>query len=232
MRASSAEQAQYIVILGAPGAGKGTQAELLARKLGLAHVATGDMFREGVRRGTALGLQAKEYMDRGQLVPDDIVIKMLLERLGEEDCRRGCILDGFPRTLEQAQALDKALAERGQAVAQALYIRVSQEELIRRLGGRLTCRDCGAIYHEQRQPPKEAGRCDRCGGELYQREDDRPETVRRRLEVYMAQTAPLIEYYRQGGKLKEIEGEGDIEAVNRELMAALGLEGTSPCPSS
>ncbi|HKZ51573.1 MAG TPA: adenylate kinase [Dehalococcoidia bacterium] len=218
------------MILGAPGAGKGTQATLLAQKLGLSHIATGDMFREGVRRGTELGLRAKEYMDRGQLVPDDIAIGMLLERLDEDDCRRGCILDGFPRTLEQARALDGALAKKGQAIGKVAYIRVSREEVVARLGGRLTCRNCGAIYHEQSQPPREAGRCDRCGGELYQREDDRPETVRKRLEVYLAQTAPLIEYYRQRGKLLEIDGDRSVEEVQEEILAATALEEGAALP--
>jgi len=212
----------FLILLGPPGAGKGTQAALLAQERGLAHIATGDMFREAMRSGGEVGQQAKAYVDRGELVPDEITVRMLLERLTQPDCAGGCMLDGFPRTLEQAKALDGALAGRGQAVDQVAYIRVGEEELIERLGGRWTCRQCGAVYHERNSPPKTAGRCDQCGGELYQRSDDQPETVRRRLTVYFRDTEPLVEYYRQRGKLVEVDGGQGIEAVGRALLEGLG----------
>jgi adenylate kinase len=211
----------FLILLGPPGAGKGTQAALLAEARGLAHIATGDMFREAMRSDSELGKQAKAYYERGELVPDELTIRMLLERLSQPDCAGGCMLDGFPRNLEQAKALDSALAERGQGVDQVAYIRVSEEELIQRLGGRWTCRGCGAVYHERHSPPATAGRCDQCGGELYQRSDDQPETVRRRLNVYFRETAPLVEYYRGRGKLAEVDGEQGIEAVGQALMDAL-----------
>lgn len=212
----------FLILLGPPGAGKGTQAVVLAEKQGLAHIATGDMFREAMRSGSEVGQRAKAYVDRGELVPDEITIQMLLERVAQPDCARGCVLDGFPRNLDQARALDAALAERGQTVDQALYIRVGEEDLIERLGGRWTCRQCGAVYHQRNNPPATAGRCDQCGGELYQRSDDQPETIRRRLGVYFRETAPVVEYYRQEGKLLEADGEQDIEAVGRALAEALG----------
>lgn len=211
----------FLILLGPPGAGKGTQAALLAQKKNLAHIATGDMFREAMRSGSEVGRQAKAYYDRGELVPDELTIRMLLERLAQPDCARGCMLDGFPRNLEQARALDAALSGRGQAVDRVAYIRVGEEELIQRLGGRWTCRGCGAVYHERNSPPATAGRCDQCGGELYQRSDDQPETVRRRLTVYFRDTAPLVEYYRQGCKLLEVDGGRDIDAVGRALLDAL-----------
>jgi adenylate kinase len=211
----------FLILLGPPGAGKGTQAALLAEARSLAHIATGDMFREAMRSGSEVGQQAKAYMDRGELVPDEITIRMLLERLTQPDCAGGCMLDGFPRNLEQAKALDTALTERGQAVDYVAYIRVSEEELTERLGGRWTCRQCGAVYHQRNSPPATAGRCDQCGGELYQRSDDQPETIRRRLTVYFRDTAPLVEYYRQRGKLIEVDGQQGIEAVGRALLNAL-----------
>jgi adenylate kinase len=212
----------FLILLGPPGAGKGTQAALLAQAGDLAHIATGDMFREAMRSGSEVGQQAKAYVDRGELVPDEITVRMLLERLTQPDCAGGCMLDGFPRTLEQAKALDSALAGRGQAVDQVAYIRVGEEELIERLGGRWTCRQCGAVYHQRNSPPKTAGRCDQCGGELYQRSDDQPETVRRRLTVYFRDTEPLVEYYRQRGKLVEVDGGQGIEAVGGALLKGLG----------
>jgi adenylate kinase len=211
----------FLILVGPPGAGKGTQAAFLAETWKLAHIATGDMFREAMRSGTEVGNQAKAYYDRGELVPDELTIKMLLERLAQPDCARGCLLDGFPRNLEQAKALDAALSQRGQAVDQVAYIRVGEEELVQRLGGRWTCRGCGAVYHERYSPPAAAGKCDQCGGELYQRSDDQPETVRRRLTVYFRDTAPLVEYYREGSKLAEVDGEQGIEAVGRALKEAL-----------
>jgi adenylate kinase len=211
----------YVILFGAPGAGKGTQAAILAEKTGLVHITTGELFREAIRQETELGKQAKPYYDRGQLVPDHLTIAMLLERLAQGDCARGCLLDGFPRTLEQATALDEALAQEGKAIEKVAYIQVPQNELLSRLSGRWTCRQCGSVYHERFQPPRQAGRCDQCGGELYQREDDKPETVRRRLEVYFQQTAPLIDYYRARGKLVEIDGDRSVEEVAESLLAAV-----------
>jgi adenylate kinase len=211
----------YVILFGPPGAGKGTQAAILAEKTGLAHITTGELFREAIRKETELGKQAKPYYDRGDLVPDAITIGMLLERLAEEDCARGCLLDGFPRTLDQATALDEALAGQGQAIDKVLCIQVPEDELLSRLAGRWTCRQCGAVYHRQSQWPKVEGRCDRCGGVLYQRDDDQPEAVRRRLEVYSRQTAPLIDYYRGQGRLVEVDGHRSVDEVSGELVAAL-----------
>ena len=211
----------YVILFGAPGAGKGTQAAILAEKTGLVHITTGELFREAIRQETKLGKQAKPYYDRGQLVPDQLTIAMLLERLSQGDCARGCLLDGFPRTLEQATALDEALAQEGKAIDKVGYIQVPQDELLRRLSGRWNCRQCGSVYHERFQPPRQAGRCDQCGGELYQREDDKPETARRRLEVYSRQTAPLIDYYRAKGKLVEVDGDKSVEEVAENLLAAV-----------
>ena len=209
------------MFLGAPGSGKGTQASVISQRLGIAHIATGDLFREAVSKGDELGREAKTYMDKGLLVPDEITIRMLLERIAAADCRKGYILDGFPRTLEQARALDLALAEREEAVGRVLYIKVSTEELVRRLSGRLICRDCQTPYHQVASPPKVAGKCDQCGGELYQRPDDNPETVRKRLDVYFAETAPLIDHYKEAGRLVEIDGEGDIEKIGQEAITTL-----------
>lgn len=211
----------YVILFGAPGAGKGTQAAILAEKTGLVHITTGELFRQAIRQETELGKQAKPYYDRGQLVPDRLTIAMLLERLSQGDCARGCLLDGFPRTLEQATALDEALAQKGKGIDKVLYIKVPQNELVSRLAGRWNCRQCGSVYQERFQPPRQAGRCDQCGGELYQREDDRPETVRRRLEVYLEQTAPLIDYYRARGKLVEIGGDKAVEEVAEDLLAVV-----------
>ena len=211
----------YIVLLGPPGVGKGTQAAMLEKALGIPHVASGDLFREAIKQGTELGRLAKSYMDRGELVPDEVTIAMVRQRLAEPDCQRGAILDGFPRTIEQAEALEAALAEEGKALNAVLYIKASEETLLARLAGRWTCRRCGAVYHSLFDPPKEAGKCDRCGGELYQRPDDTPEVQRRRIQVYLAQTAPLIEYYRRKGLLVEIDGEGSIEEVQAELRRAI-----------
>jgi len=211
----------YVILFGAPGAGKGTQAAILAEKTGLVHITTGELFREAIRQETELGKQAKPYYDRGQLVPDQLTIAMLLERLSQGDCARGCLLDGFPRTLEQATALDEALAQEGKGIDKVLYIQVPQNELVSRLAGRWNCRQCGSVYQERFQPPRQAGRCDQCGGELYQREDDRPETVRRRLEVYLEQTAPLIDYYQARGKLVEIGGDKSVEEVAEDLLAVV-----------
>jgi adenylate kinase len=215
----------YVILLGAPGAGKGTQAVMMAEKTGLVQVASGDLFRKALAEQTELGKKAKTYMDQGKLVPNEITIQMVLERLAGPDVSRGAILDGFPRNLEQARALDKAMADQAKAIDKVVYIKVSEGELLKRLGGRWICRQCQAPYHEVDSPPKVKGVCDRCGGELYQRDDDKPETVRKRLEVYLAETSPLIDYYRQSGKLLEINGEGSTAAVSEKILAALQAGG-------
>ncbi len=202
-----------ILLIGPPGAGKGTQAARIARFCEVPHISTGDIFRAAVQAGTELGRKAREYLDAGRLVPDEITIEIIRERLKQPDCSRGFLLDGFPRTLPQAEALDRLLADLGTHLDMVLYIRVSPEVLVERLTGRRVCRNCGATYHVLFQPPRLPGVCDRCGGELYQRSDDTAETVRDRLEIYMGQTAPLLEYYRERGLLKEIDGEQEIEAV-------------------
>jgi adenylate kinase len=214
----------YIIFLGAPGAGKGTQAANVARKLNLVHIATGDLFRQALEQGTELGIKAKSYMERGVLVPDQITIEMVLERISAPDCAGGVILDGFPRNLKQAEALDEALARQGKEIDKVVYIKVSEEELLRRLSGRWICRRCQTPYHITDSPPKVWGKCDKCGGELYQRPDDTEESVKKRLEVYSAQTAPLIDYYRQAGKLLDIDGEGGVDEVGKRIVAALGGE--------
>jgi adenylate kinase len=211
----------YIILLGAPGAGKGTQAVMLAGKMKLVQVASGDLFRQALAQETALGKQAKVYMEKGQLVPDEITIQMVLERLAAPDVKNGAILDGFPRNIQQAKALDKALAEQSKAIDKVVYIKVSEGELLKRLSGRWICRNCQAPYHEVDNPPKVKGKCDRCGGELYQRPDDKAETVKKRLEVYFAETSPLIDYFKKAGKLLEIDGEGSTEAVNERILTAL-----------
>jgi adenylate kinase len=212
---------KYIILLGAPGAGKGTQAAMLTEALAVPHVASGDLFRSALQKETPLGLEAKKYMDQGLLVPDEVTIAMVRERLALPDCEEGVILDGFPRTLEQAKALDAALAEEGRAIDKVLYIKVPNEELVARLSGRWICRDCQAVYHTIANPPQQAGRCDACGGELYQRSDDKPETVRRRLEVYFEQTMPLIEYYTEIGVLTEVNGDQSISKVQTALLEAI-----------
>ncbi len=210
----------FVVLLGPPGAGKGTQARRLTGATGLLHLSTGDMFRENVRDGTELGVLAKGYMDRGELVPDEVTIAMLLERIARPDAADGAMFDGFPRNVAQAQALDEALAGRGAAIDRALLIAVSDGELEGRLGGRWLCRACGAVYHERNDPPKEAGRCDQCAGEIYQRDDDRPEVVRTRIERQKPPAA-LIGHYRDAGALREVDGERDLDAVTDGLLEAL-----------
>jgi len=214
----------YIIFLGAPGAGKGTQAATVARELGLVHIATGDLFRQAQEQGIELGLKAKSYMQEGKLVPDEITIRMVLERMSAPDCESGVILDGFPRNLEQAEALDKALAQQAKAIDKVVYIKVSEEELVERLSERWICRNCQTPYHTINSPPRVWGRCDKCGGELYQRPDDTPQTVKKRLEVYFTQTTPLINYYTQAGKLLEVDGEGNVDEVGRRIIAALHRE--------
>ena len=211
----------YIIFLGAPGAGKGTQAAIVAQKLGLLHLATGDLFRQALEQKTALGMQAKSYMEKGMLVPDDITIRMVLERLSAPDCKTGIILDGFPRNLQQAEALDKALTQQDKAIDKAVFIKISEDKLLNRLSGRWICRNCQASYHAINSPPKVRGKCDTCGGELYQRSDDNIETIKKRLQVFFAETAPLIDYYAQADKLLEMDGEGDIEEISQNIVAAL-----------
>ncbi len=218
----------YIVFLGAPGAGKGTQAARVAQELKLVHIATGDLFRQAQEKGTELAKQAKSYMEKGQLVPDEITIKMVLERISAADCSGGVIFDGFPRTLKQAEALDKALGEQGKAVDKVVYIKVSEPELLKRLSGRWICRQCQTPYHAVNLPPKVWGKCDRCGGELYQRPDDTVETVKKRLEVYWAETAPLIDYYTRAGRLIEVNGEGTETGIEKRIVDALCHEPIRP----
>jgi adenylate kinase len=194
---------------------------MLADKLNLVQVASGDLFRQALRDKTELGLKAKAFMDKGQLVPDEITIQMVLERLSAPDCISGAILDGFPRNLQQAEALDKALEKQSKKIDKVVYIAVSEKELLKRLSGRWICRNCQTPYHEVDSPPKVAGICDRCGGELYQRADDNVETIKKRLEVYFAETSPLINYYTGTGKLLEINGVGDPADINDRIMAAL-----------
>ena len=214
------EQRTYIVLLGVPGAGKGTQAKLLEQSLGLPQISTGDIFRYNLKHETELGRLARSYMDRGDLVPDAVTIRMVEERLQQPDCARGAILDGFPRNLAQAEALDRMTAPYG-GVKVAPLIHVDDEETLRRITGRRTCRTCGAVYHILYNPPKVAGVCDVDGGELYQREDDTEETVRNRLYVYYKQTAPLIGYYFAKGLLRKIDGTRPIEEVHAALLAVI-----------
>lgn len=211
----------YIILLGPPGAGKGTQAVHVAQSLKLAHVASGDLFRQALEQGTDLALKARSYMEAGKLVPDELTVSMVLERLKAPDCETGVVLDGFPRNLKQSEALDKALSGQNRSIDWVLYIKVSEEEVLRRLGGRWICRSCQLPYHATESPPRVQGRCDRCGGELYQRPDDNVETIKKRLAVYAQETAPLIDYYAQRGKLIEVDGEGGPEAVGERIIAAL-----------
>ncbi len=214
--------ADFIVLLGPPGVGKGTQAEILAGKTRLPHISSGDLFRENMRNNTALGQQARQYIDKGELVPDDVTIGMVEERIGRPDCKNGAILDGFPRTPAQARALEDILAELKSDVKVVPYISASPKVLIARASGRWTCRAQGHIFHQTFNPPKVAGRCDIDGSELYQREDDKAETVATRINVYLQQTAPLIDYYRAQRKLVEVDGAQPIDRVTDSLMAAIG----------
>lgn len=211
----------YIIFLGAPGSGKGTQAAYVAQELNLVHIASGDLFRQAVEQGTELGMQVKSYMEKGVLVPDQVTIQVVLERISAPDCEPGVVFDGFPRNLKQAEALDKALVQKAKAIDKVVYIRVPEEELVKRLSGRWVCRNCQTPYHAIDSPPKVWGRCDKCGGELYQRPDDTVEVVKKRLEVYFAQTAPLIGYYNRSGKLLEMDGKGSIAEVGERIIAAL-----------
>jgi len=212
---------KYIVLLGPPGAGKGTQAQLVAEKLGLAHISSGDIFRENLKAQTALGTLAQSYMTKGDLVPDDVTIAMIRERLQRADCAAGALLDGFPRTPAQADALAAMLAELGGDVKCVPLISVPAEVLVERLTGRMSCRAAGHVYHVMYNPPKVAGICDEDGSELYQRDDDKPETVKNRIAVYERQTAPLIAYYTARGLLVEIDGTQPIDRVAEDLLAAV-----------
>ncbi|OUM87969.1 MAG: adenylate kinase [Bacillus thermozeamaize] len=213
-----------IVLMGLPGAGKGTQAEVIVSQYGVPHISTGDMFRQAVAEGTELGKEAKAYMDAGKLVPDEVTIGIVRERLMKEDCRPGFLLDGFPRTVEQAKALDETLQSLGRKLDHVLMIQVRKEILLERLTGRRVCRQCGATYHVAFHPPKQEGICDRCGGELYQRQDDAPETVATRLEVNLAQMEPILAFYEERGLLRIVDGEQEISAVTRQIMNLLGSE--------
>ncbi|MGH7362407.1 MAG: adenylate kinase [Candidatus Methylomirabilales bacterium] len=214
-----------VILLGPPGAGKGTQAQRLTQTLGIPQVSTGDILRAAAAAGTPLGREAKATMDQGALVPDGVVIGIIQERLAAPDCARGYILDGFPRTAAQAEALGETLQALGTPLTAVLSITVDPEELVRRLSGRRTCGNCGAAYHLETAPPRRAGLCDRCGGALLQREDDREETIRKRLAVYREQTAPLVAYYRGRGLLREVDGRGDIDDVFARVCRLLGAEG-------
>ena len=207
--------------MGTPGAGKGTQGALLASRYGACHVSTGDMLRDAARQGTPLGLEARRYMDDGHLVPDDLVTGIVADRLASSECGKGFLLDGFPRTVPQAEALGRLLEERGQPLDAVVLIAVPTDEVVRRLSGRRVCPSCGTMFHVALQPPATPGRCDRCGGALVQREDDREETIRHRLAVYTRETAPVLEHYRRAGLLHEVDGTGTREDVARHVEAAL-----------
>lgn len=215
-----------LLIFGAPGSGKGTQAEFIKDRLKIPQIATGDILRSEKRNQTELGQKAQEYMDRGELVPDDLVIAMLEKRLTQPDCRQGFLLDGFPRTRPQAQALDRMMAQLGHRFDRALYLSVPPEKLVARLSGRLTCPVDGRTYHPIYNPPRQAGVCDADGSQLYQREDDTPETARRRIEVYLRDTLPVLDHYRKDGIVREIDADRSIEEVRQAIVDALNLEAT------
>lgn len=211
----------YIIVLGAPGAGKGTQADILSQEMDLPHIASGDLFRQALEKKTELGLLAESYMEKGELVPDEVTIKMILERISQPDCAVGCLFDGFPRTLGQAEALDEAFVNHGKIIDKAIYIEVPNEELVKRLSGRWLCRSCQTPYHVITSPPKIPGKCDKCGGELYQRPDDREETVKERLNVFYDLTIPILDYYRKQNKLIEVNGNLTIQEVARKITSML-----------
>ncbi len=202
-----------IIMLGAPGAGKGTQAKLIADTYGLPHVSTGDIFRMNIKNGTQLGMEAKTYMDQGLLVPDELTVRILLDRVGQDDCKNGYVLDGFPRTIPQAEVLEDALSKLGDQIDFAINVEVPDENIIRRMGGRRACLACGATYHIEHVPPKKEGICDACGQELVLRDDDKPETVKNRLRVYQEQTQPLIDFYTKKGVLRSVDGTQDMQDV-------------------
>jgi adenylate kinase len=211
-----------IIMLGAPGAGKGTQAKMIADKFGIPHISTGDIFRANIKNGTELGKKAKEYMDQGQLVPDELTVEILLDRVAQDDCKNGYVLDGFPRTIPQADVLDKELTKLGDKVDFAINVDVPDENIVRRMSGRRACLKCGATYHIEHIPPKQEGICDTCGSELVQRDDDKPETVKNRLSVYHEQTQPLIDYYTKKNILKTVDGTKDMQEVFNEITGILG----------
>ena len=210
-----------IIMLGAPGAGKGTQAKKIAAKYAVPHISTGDIFRANIKEGTELGLKAKQYMDQGLLVPDEVTIGMLLDRIHQADCNGGFILDGFPRTIPQAESLTRALAETGEAIDFAIDVDVPDANIVNRMGGRRACLKCGATYHVEFAPPKTENICDVCGAELVLRDDDKPETVKKRLDVYHEQTQPLIDYYKESGVLKDVDGTVDLEDVFAAIVSIL-----------
>ena len=211
-----------IIMLGAPGAGKGTQAKMLAEKFNIPHISTGDIFRANIKNGTELGAKAKEYMDKGLLVPDELVVDLVIDRFKNPDCKNGYILDGFPRTIPQAEALDKALTAIGESVDFAINVEVPDENIVNRMAGRRACVGCGATYHIIYNPTKVENKCDTCGGELILREDDKPETVLNRLSVYHEQTQPLIDYYTKKGIIAEVDGTVDMKDVFNALVKTLG----------
>lgn len=210
-----------IIMLGAPGAGKGTQAKMIADKFSIPHVSTGDIFRANIKNGTELGMEAKKYMDQGLLVPDELTVKILLDRVAQDDCKNGYVLDGFPRTIPQAEVLDKALTELGDKIDYAINVDVPDENIINRMSGRRACVTCGATYHIVHVPPKAEGICDKCGAELILRDDDKPETVKNRLNVYHEQTQPLIEFYSNKGVLKSVDGTKDMNDVFADIVNIL-----------
>ena len=211
-----------IIMLGAPGAGKGTQAKMIAEKYRIPHVSTGDIFRANIKNGTELGLEAKKYMDQGLLVPDELTVKILIDRVAQEDCVNGYVLDGFPRTIPQAEVLDEALNKLGEKIDYAINVDVPDENIVRRMSGRRACLKCGATYHIEHIPPKTEGICDTCGSELVLRDDDKPETVEKRLKVYHEQTQPLIDFYTAKGVLKNVDGTVDMKDVFAAITSILG----------
>ena len=211
-----------IIMLGAPGAGKGTQAKRIAAKYDIPHISTGDIFRANIKNGTELGKKAKEYMDAGNLVPDELVVDLVIDRFKEDDCANGYVLDGFPRTIPQAEALDAALSKLGESIDYVIDVDVPDENIIRRMGGRRTCPNCDSIYHVTYMPPKEEGKCDKCGADLIIREDDKEETVKNRLSVYHEQTQPLKDYYDKQGIVNSVDGTKDREDVFADVVAILG----------
>ena len=211
-----------LILLGAPGAGKGTQAEVICEALKIPAISTGNIIRDALAKGTEMGLKAKSYIDAGKLVPDEVVIGIIKDRLAEDDCKNGFILDGFPRTIPQAEVLDKALTELGDKIDYAINVDVPDENIVKRMGGRRACLACGATYHIEHIPPKTEGICDRCGKELILRDDDKPETVMNRLQVYHDQTQPLIDFYNAKGVLKEVDGTVDMKDVFNAIVAILG----------
>lgn len=211
-----------IIMLGAPGAGKGTQAQMICDKYNVPHISTGDLFRSNIKNGTELGKKAKEYMDKGQLVPDELTVQLLLDRVANEDCKDGYVLDGFPRTIPQADVLDKELTKLSDKIDYAIDVEVPDENIVRRMSGRRACLKCGATYHIEHIPPKQEGICDRCGSELVQRDDDKPETVQNRLSVYHEQTQPLITYYDSKNILKTVDGTKDMNDVFEDIVKILG----------